>query len=300
VYRTFVLEARYGFNRTRPGTFVLDRLKTLGLSVVLGIPVLAAVLAFFQYAGRAAWLYSWVLLTLVSLAMQYVAPTWLMPLFNRFEPLAEGSLRDRLLTFAQTVSFPLKSVLVMDGSRRTSKSNAFFTGFGNNRRVVLYDTLISKHSEDELEAIVAHEIGHYKRHHIPILTLTGVLHTGILFFLLSRVLLSRPLFAAVGVAEPSVYIGLVLFGLLYVPAELILSPALNALSRRFEFEADAFAAHSTGRPNALASALKALTVDHLGNLTPHPLYVALHYTHPPLRDRLLALQDVHPTDSSAA
>ncbi len=294
VYATFVIEERYGFNRTTWKTWVGDRVKGLALALVVGIPLTAAILAFFNLAGDPAWLYCWMLVAVISLAVQYVAPTWIMPLFNRFEPLEEGSLRTRLPAFAESVDFPLSSVMVMDGSKRSSKANAFFTGFGRNRRVALFDTLIEGHSEDELVAIVAHEIGHYKKRHILMSTVLSLAHTGVLFFLLSLVLDSTQLYEAFSVATPSIHVGMVLFGLLYTPVELVLSVVMGAISRRHEFEADRFAATATGRPDWLATGLKRLTVDHLGNLTPHPFYVWLTYSHPPLLARLQALKSIEP------
>jgi STE24 endopeptidase len=289
-YSTFVIEERFGFNKTTVKTFWADAVKGLLLAVVLGGPLLGAILWFFEAAGSTAWLWCWGVVAAFTIVLQYVAPTWIMPLFNKFEPLEEGDLREAVLDYAGKVSFPLEGLFVIDGSRRSTKANAFFTGFGKQRRVALFDTLIEKHSPDELVAIVAHEIGHYKRGHIKKNTALGILQAGLVFFLLSVFLREEGLFAAFLVEEPSIYAGLVFFGLLYTPIDLVLSAAMQAFSRKHEFEADAFARETTGSGERLASALKGLAADSLQNLTPHPLYVKLHYSHPPLLARIEALR----------
>lgn len=287
---TFVIEERFGFNQTTPRTFWLDRLKGVLLMVVLGGPLLAAVLWFFERAGEAAWLWCWLVMTLFSITLQYLAPTLILPLFNRFKPLEDGELREAVLAYARRVSFPLEGLFVIDGSRRSTKANAFFTGFGRRKRVALYDTLIEKQTVGELVSIVAHEIGHYKRHHILLVTALGVLQAGAMLFVLSLFLKERGLFEAFGVSQPSVHAGLVFFGLVYAPVELVLSLLTQALSRRNEYEADRFARETTGSAAPLISGLKKLSADSLDNLTPHPFYVLLHHSHPPLARRVAALQ----------
>ena len=289
IYSTFVIEERFGFNRTTPATFIGDLFKGLLLAVVLGGPLLAAVLYLFAQAGALAWLWCWAAVSLFTLFVQFIAPTWIMPLFNKFTPLPEGELREAIFAFAAKVNFPLQNLFVMDGSKRSAKSNAFFTGFGRHRRIALFDTLIEKHTVPELVGVLAHEIGHYKKKHILKSMLLGLVHTGVMFYLLSLFLTSRGLFAAFGLAEPSLYAGLVFFGLLFTPLEMALSPFLHYLSRQHEYQADRFAAEETGNPGAMAAALKKLSVSNLANLTPHPFYVALHYSHPPLLARLRAL-----------
>lgn len=289
VYSTFVLEERYGFNRTTPRTFVVDMVKGLVLTALLGAPLLAAVLWLFEAAGSWAWLACWTFTALFLVTVQVLAPTWILPLFNKFEPLQEGELRRALLGYAKGVDFPLDDVYVVDGSRRSSKANAFFTGFGKNKRVALFDTLIEKHSPDELVAVVAHEIGHYKRHHIVKGLVLAIAHLGVLFALLQVFLSHAGLFEAFGTA-PSVYAGLVFFGLLYTPIEMVLSVLLNRFSRHNEFEADAFSATTTRAPETLIGALKRLSLDNLSNLTPHPFFVWLHYSHPPVLERIRALR----------
>ncbi len=289
-YSTFVIEERFGFNKTTPRTFWLDTLKGLGLALALGTPLLAAILWFFERTGAAAWLWCWGITALFTLFVQFVAPTWIFPLFNKFTPLQEGELREAVLAYARQVAFPLEGLFVIDGSRRSTKANAFFSGFGRRKRVALFDTLIARHSTGELVAIVAHEIGHYKRGHILKGMLLAILQAGVIFYLLSLFLARQGLFDAFGVEEPSVYAGLVFFSMLYAPLDLVLSFLMQAFSRRNEFEADAFASQTTGTGEVLIEALKRLSADNLSNLTPHPLYVKLHYSHPPLLERVRALR----------
>lgn len=285
IYGTFVIEGRYGFNRTTPRTFIMDRLKGLILALVLGAPLLAGVLALFEYAGGYAWLFCWAAVTLYSLIIEFIAPTWIMPLFNKFTPMPPGELRDAILSYARSVDFPVQNIFIMDGSRRSSKSNAFFTGLGRNKRVALFDTLIKQHTADELVAVLAHEIGHYKKKHILQGAIISILHTGLLLFLLSLFINSPGLYQAFYMQQPSVYAGLLFFGMLYAPIELVLGILLNMLSRRNEAEADRFAATTIGEPASLITALKKLSGNNLSNLTPHPFYVFLNYTHPPLLQR---------------
>ena len=290
LYSTFVLEARFGFNNTDAKTFWSDQFKGLVLGGVLGAGLMAAILFFFEKTGDQAWLWCWATTTVVSLVAMFVAPTWIMPLFNKFTALDEGSLRDRILGYAKSVSFPLEGLFVIDGSKRSTKANAFFTAIDKNKRIALYDTLIDNQSEDELVAVVAHEIGHYKRKHVLQSLAIAILHFGVLFFLLSIFLKEEQLFAAFGVQQISVHAGLVFFGLLYTPIEMVLSVVMSAFSRKNEFEADAFAASTTGTPENLVTALKKLSTDNLSNLTPHPFYVWMHYSHPPVLARIEALR----------
>jgi STE24 endopeptidase len=289
-YSTFVIEERFGFNKTTRATFWADTAKGLGLALALGAPLLAAILWFFESAGSGAWLLCWGATALFSLFVQFIAPTWIFPLFNEFEPLEEGELRAAVLAYARKVAFPLEGLFVIDGSRRSTKANAFFTGFGKRKRVALFDTLIAKHPPEELVAVVAHEIGHYKKGHVLKGLALSILQAGVVFYLLSLFLERDGLFAAFGVEERSVHAGLVFFALLYAPLELVLSLAMQAFSRRNEYEADAWARETTGGAERLVSALKRLSADGLANLTPHPLYVALHHTHPPLVERVRALR----------
>lgn len=289
-YATFVIEARFGFNQTSWRTYLLDRIKGLGLALLLGGPLLAAVLLFFQYAGSDAWWYCWLLTVGFMLLMHYIAPTWIMPLFNRFAPLPEGELRAAITAYARRIDFGLDNIFVMDGSKRSTKANAFFTGFGRHRRIVLFDTLIDKHTVDELVAVLAHEMGHFKQKHILKMLLIGIAQAGLMFYLLSWFISYPPLFAAFGIETPSVHGGLVFFGLLYAPLDLLLGMAVQHISRRHEFAADRFAVTTAPQGFALATALKRLSVDNLSNLDPHPFHVFLHYSHPPVMQRVAAIE----------
>ncbi len=290
IYGTFAIEERFGFNRTTPPTFLLDQVKGLGIALVIGGILLTGILALFRYAGVYAWLYCWVSVIIFSLILQYVAPTWIMPLFNKFTPMVPGELKEAILSYTHSVDFPIKNVLVMDGSKRSSKSNAFFTGFGGNKRIAIFDTLIAQHSIPEIVAVLAHEVGHYKKKHILKGTIIGIIHTGIIFFLLSLSLNSPGLYTAFYMREESIYAGLIFFGLLYTPIESVLSLVMQMISRSNEYQADRFAARTIAEPNVLIGALKKLSANNLSNLTPHPFYVFLNYSHPPLRQRIEAIQ----------
>ncbi len=292
IYSTFVIEERFGFNRTTPATFVGDLLKGFLLTVILGGGIMACVLAIFEYGGPYAWLYCWGTVTCFSLILQFIAPTWIMPLFNKFKPLEDGELKEKIMSYAQSVKFSLENVFVMDGSKRSSKSNAFFTGFGKHKRIALFDTLIEKHSVSELVGILAHEIGHYKKKHIIQGMCISIIHMGVMFYLISIFLTHQGLFDAFYMDHRSVYAGFIFFGLLFSPIELILSVFINMLSRANEFEADRFAVSTCESGQALVAALKKLSVHNLANLTPHPFYVFLNYSHPPLLERIKAIKNV--------
>jgi STE24 endopeptidase len=289
VYETFGIEQRFGFNKTTPRTFILDLMKGAFLAIVVGGFLLAGVLALFGYLGSLAWLYCWAGVVVFSLIMQYVAPNLIMPLFNKFKPLEKGELKNAIEAYTRSVGFPVKNITVMDGSRRSSKSNAFFTGFGRNKRIALFDTLITQHSVAELVAVLAHEVGHYKKKHVIQSTLISIVHAGLLLFLLSLIIKSMGLFQAFYMDQQSNYTGLLFFGLLYTPVELVFSLLMNVLSRRHEYEADHFAAETIADPQVMVQALKKLSNTNLSNLTPHPFYVFLNYSHPPLLARIRAI-----------
>ncbi|OIQ50982.1 Protease HtpX [Pseudodesulfovibrio hydrargyri] len=289
IYHTFGLEKRFGFNTTTPGTFVLDRIKGLVLAAIIGSVLVAGLLLFLRGTGQYAWLLCWGFAVLLSLGLTYVAPTWILPLFNKFTPLGEGELRDKLERFADKAGFELSGIFVMDGSKRSTKGNAFFTGLGKRRRIALFDTLIEEMDADEIVAVLAHEVGHAKLGHIKKRLAMGILKTGAVFYLMSLFLNSPGLFAAFGMEHMSLYAGLVFFVLLYTPLSLALSLMVNAVSRKHEFEADAFAARTTGRPTDMISALKKLSATNLANPTPHPFTVWLEYSHPPVLARIRAL-----------
>jgi STE24 endopeptidase len=293
MYSTFVLEQRFGFNTTTPATFVLDHLKGLVLAVVLGGPLLAAILWFFEFSGRWAWLYCWAAAVAFILVVQFLAPVVIMPLFNKFVPLAEGELKDGITRYASAQHFALQGIYTMDGSKRSTRANAFFTGFGRFRRIVFFDTLTDKLATSEIVAVLAHEMGHYKLKHIPVMMALSILQMGLLFFILSLFLGNQGLFAAFGMDHVSIYASLVFFGFLYAPISTLLAIGFNAFSRRNEYQADRYAA-TTLEPDdgatSLISGLKKLSVSNLSNLTPHPLHVLLNYSHPPVLARIEALR----------
>jgi len=291
IYSTFVLEEKYDFNKTTPKTFVLDIVKSLALTVIIGAPVFALILWFFDAAGEWAWLWCWLAVMLIQALLMFIAPVVIMPLFNKFEPLEDGELKTAIENYARGQNFKMKGVFKMDGSKRSAKTNAFFTGFGKSRRIVLYDTLIAKHSVDELVAIVAHEMGHYKKKHILSAMFRMFLQTAFAFWLLSLFIGNEQLFLAFKMPlPPTVYGSLIFFGFLYTPIGILISIIENAISRKHEYAADRYAAETTGKADAMISGLKKLSADNLSNLTPHPFMVWLSYSHPPVLDRIRALK----------
>ena len=292
IYKTFVIEEKFGFNKTTPKVFVADIIKSLCLALLIGTPLLGTILWFFEKTGPMAWLWAWGGITAVSLLLQYVAPTWIMPLFNKFVPLEEGELKSAIMQYASKVCFPLTGIFVLDGSKRSSRANAFFTGFGKRKRIALFDTLIESHPLPELVAVLAHEIGHFKKKHIIINMILSLSNLGVLFYLLSLFMNDRLLFDAFYMTDISVYGCLIFFSLLYSPVVWILSIVILALSRKHEFEADFFAVTTYEEGVTLADALKKLSRNNLSNLTPHPLYVFLNYSHPPVMQRILRIREI--------
>ncbi len=292
IYSTFVIEEKYGFNKTTSATFIMDRVKSILLGALIGLPVLAGLLYLLHSFGEWSWLYGWVGVTLISFALQFVAPTWIMPLFNKFTPLEDGELKEEIFKYANKVDYSLKYLFVMDGSKRSAKSNAFFTGFGKNKRIALFDTLIEKHSTGELVAILAHEIGHFKKKHIIKSMVISVLHTGALFYIMSLFLSNQSLFDAFYVDNIGLHTGLIFFSLLFSPIENILSVVMNVFSRKNEYEADRYAAETTGNKDDMINALKKLSEHNLSNLTPHKFFVFMNYSHPPVLDRIRAIKSI--------
>ncbi len=291
VRHTFGIEAKYGFNRTTARTFVLDTLKKWFLAAVIGGIAFAGVIFFFDRALRWAWLWCWAAVTVFQLFIVFLAPVAILPLFNRFVPLEDGGLKKAIEDYCRSQDFDLRGVFKMDGSRRSTRANAFFTGFGKNRRIALFDTLIEKHSPDELVTIVAHEVGHYRRKHVLKMIFFSILTGGLMFYLLSFFINNEGLFRAFRMERLSVYASLFFFGFLYQPLARLVSIAANALSRRHEFEADAFAAATSGKGGDFVTALKKLSADQLLDLFPHPLKVWLDDAHPPVLERIRALQE---------
>lgn len=291
IYDTFVIEEKFGFNKTTPKTFILDKLKGWLLGAVIGGGLLALIIYIYQLTTTSFWIYTWLVITVFSVFMVLFYSNLIVPLFNKQTPLPEGELKSAIENFSGKVGFKLDNIYVIDGSKRSTKANAYFTGLGAKKRIVLYDTLINDLTVNELVAVLAHEIGHYKKKHVVWSLLLGILQTGIMLFIFSLFVGSPELSAALGVETPSFHIGLIAFGILYSPISMITGLGMNVFSRRNEYQADAFAAQYFDK-NELASALKKLSVKNLSNLRPHPAYVFFHYSHPTLLQRLNALKQL--------
>lgn len=289
VYHTFVIEERFGFNRTTPRTFIHDKLKGWLLGAVIGGGLLALIIWIYLKFPEMFWIYAWIVITAFSLFMTLFYSSLIVPLFNKQTPLGEGELRDEITNFVMKAGFRLKNIFVIDGSKRSTKANAYFTGLGPKKRIVLYDTLINDLGKDETVAVLAHETGHYKKKHIIANLVFSILQTGFTLFLLSAFINSPLLSEALGVEQHSFHIGVVAFGILYSPISFILGIFMNLYSRKAEYEADRYA-KDYGYATALIEGLKNLTKKNLSNLTPHPLYVFFHYSHPTLLQRIRALK----------
>lgn len=288
-YRTFVIEERFGFNKTTLKTFILDKIKGWFMMILLGGGILALVIWFYTLTGTRFWLYAWAAIALFTLFMNMFYSKLIVPMFNKQTPLEEGSLRDKISDYAKTVGFKLSKIFVIDGSKRSTKANAYFSGFGSEKRVTLYDTLINDLEEEEIVAVLAHEVGHYKKRHIIFNLITSILLTGLTLYILS-LLISDPILSnALGVAIPSFHIGLIAFGLLYSPISAVTGLIMNVFSRKFEYQADNYAKH-TYKARPLISSLKKLSRNSLSNLTPHAAYVFVHYSHPTLLQRIKNLK----------
>lgn len=288
LYHTFVIEEKFGFNKMTVGTYIKDKLKGYLLGGVLGVILISFLVWFYTTTGEYFWLYAWGLVTFFMVIMTALYGSIIVPLFNKLTPLEEGELRTAIEEYATSVNFKLENVFVIDGSKRSGKSNAYFTGLGSKKKIVLYDTLIEQHTTEELVAVLAHEIGHYKKKHIPVSMAISILQTGLVLFILSLFIGNPVLSQALGGAEPSFHLGLVAFGMLYSPISTITGILMNMLSRKNEYEADNYAA-TTYKGQALKDALKKLSANNLSNLRPHPLYVFINYSHPPLLSRLKAI-----------
>ena len=288
-YSQFRLEERFGFNTSTLGTWWMDKLKGVLLALALGYPLLVLVLKIVEWAGDEWWLWAWLAVLGFELIMVVLAPVLIMPLFNKFTPLAEGSLRDQLLALAERTGFRASSIQVMDGSRRSRHSNAFFTGFGRFRKIVLFDTLIGQLRESELAAVLAHEIGHYKKGHIPKMLVwsAGSLLAG--FSVLAWLARQAWFYRAFGFEPGDPAVAFLLFGLIAGAVTFWFTPVANLVSRRFEYQADHYAANAMGEGASLIGALRKLNEKNLGNLTPHPLYSGFFYSHPTLPERERAL-----------
>ena len=291
IYHTFVLEEKFDFNRTTVKTFILDKLKGYLLGGIIGGLLLSGFVWFYEYAGKEFWLYAWVAISGFSVFMAMFASSLILPLFNKLTPLPAGELRSAIEEYCSKVNFKLDNLFVMDGSKRSAKSNAFFTGIGSKKKIVLFDTLINTQTTGEIVAVLAHEVGHYKKKHVPVTMIFSVLQTGIMLYLLSWVIGNPALSQVMGSDQSNFRLGLLCFGLLYSPVSMLLGVFMSILSRKFEYQADRYAAE-TYSTSSMIDALKKISVHNLGNLTPHPLYVFFHHSHPTLLQRLKGLERV--------
>ncbi|MEM1002588.1 MAG: M48 family metallopeptidase [Bacteroidota bacterium] len=288
-YRTFVIEEKFGFNKTTKKVFWGDKIKGLLMTVVLGGGLLSLIVWFYELTTDLFWVYTWIAITLFTVFMNMFYSRLIVPLFNKQTPLQEGELFDKIASYASSVGFNLNKIFVIDGSKRSTKANAYFSGFGKEKRVTLYDTLINDLDSEEIVAVLAHEVGHYKRKHIIFNLASTVLMTGLTLFILS-IFISKPLLSnAIGVEIASFHVGLVAFGLLYSPISEITGLLMNFISRKFEYQADNYA-KETFKAEPLITSLKKLSKNSLSNLTPHRAYVWVHYSHPTLYDRILNLK----------
>jgi STE24 endopeptidase len=291
IYGTFVIEEKFGFNKTTVKTFTLDKLKGLLLAGVIGGGLLSLIVWIFMASGTWFWVIAWAAISIFVIFMTMFYSNLIVPLFNKQKPLEEGELRDAIETFSVKAGFKLNNIYVIDSSKRSSKGNAYFTGLGAKKRIVLYDTLIADHTTEELVAVLAHEIGHYKKKHTMLGMMMSILQTGMMLFILSLFISGPLLSETLGATTPSFHMGLIAFGLLYAPLSLILGLITNNISRRNEYAADRFAGEKYSAI-ALIDALKKLSVNNLSNLRPHPGYVFFYYSHPPLLKRLTALAKI--------
>lgn len=288
IYSTFVIEEKYGFNKTTPKLFVLDTIKSTLLMVIIGGALLSLIVWLQSVSGKYFWLMAWGTVSAFSIFMAMFYTSFLLPLFNKLTPLEDGELKDSIIDYSKKVDFPVSNIMVMDGSRRSSKANAFFSGLGPKKSIVLFDTLVNEMTKDEIIAVLAHEVGHYKHKHIYKSIVISLCSTGIIFFLFGQIMNSQLLADVLG-TQKSFHIALVVFSMLYSPISLITTPLMNLFSRKNEYEADAYA-RDTYSGEHLSSGLKKMSINHLSNLQPHPWYVFFHYSHPPLLARMEALE----------
>ncbi|MBT4250644.1 M48 family metallopeptidase [bacterium] len=289
LYSTFVIEEKFGFNKTTFGLFISDKIKGYAIFIVIGSIIITPILYLFHEYENFGWLIAWSLLTLFMIAIQPLFIHVISPMFNKFTPLEDGELRTAIEKYTTQVDFPLARIDIMDGSKRSAHSNAYFSGFGKSRRIAIFDTLVEKHTNDEIVSVVAHEVGHYKLKHIIHGTIIGIIETGIMLFVFNFVMNDYALFRVFGVDNLSVHAGLIFFSMLYAPVTMITSVISNAISRKNEFEADNYSLQTTKNKEALTSMLVGLAANNLSHLTPHPFKVFLSYSHPPTIDRIKAI-----------
>ena len=289
-YQTFVIEEKFGFNKSSKKTFWLDKIKGWLMTIIIGGLILSIIIWFYQQTKENFWLYTWLLVAVFSLFMNMFYAKLIVPIFNKQTPLENGELKTAIEKYAEKVGFKLDNIFVIDGSKRSTKANAYFSGFGSQKRITLFDTLINDLETDEIVAVLAHEVGHYKKKHIIFNLVTSILIIGFTLYLLS-LFINYPIFSeALSVTKPSFHIGLIAFGILYSPISEITNLIMNFISRKFEYQADDFA-KKTYAAKPLISSLKKLSKNSLSNLTPHPAYVFMHYSHPTLLERVLNLNN---------
>ncbi len=288
IYSTFVIEEKFGFNKTTVKTFIVDKIKGYLIGTIIGGLLMGTLLYLILEIGGDFWLYFWVIAGVFILFINMFYTSLILPLFNKLTPLEDGDLKTAIENYSQKVDFPLDNIYIIDGSKRSKKANAFFSGLGKKKKIVLYDTLIENHTNEELVAVLAHEVGHFKKKHIVYGFGISILQTGLMLFIMSLMIFNKNLSLALGADQLAVHINLIAFGILYSPISKVLGILGNILSRKNEFEADAYA-KETYESNSLQNALKKLSVDNLSNLYPHPTYVFVHYSHPPLLQRLHVL-----------
>lgn len=284
-YKIFVIEEQFGFNKTTIKTFFIDKIKGIVMMIIVGGGLLALIMWFYEITGKYFWLYAWALISIFTLAMNMFYAKLIVPLFNKQTPLEPGELRDTIQEYSMNVGFQLKDIFVIDGSKRSTKANAYFSGLGSEKRITLYDTLIKDLNKEEIVAVLAHEVGHYKKRHVIINLLLSILLTGITLWFLSLFIANPLLSEALSVEVPSFHIGLIAFGILYSPISEITGLIMNIVSRAFEYQADDYAKNSYDG-EALINSLKKLSKNNLSNLTPHPAMVFIHYSHPTLLQRI--------------
>ncbi|UAB75764.1 M48 family metallopeptidase [Mesoflavibacter sp. SCSIO 43206] len=288
-YKTFVIEEQFGFNKTTKTTFILDKIKGWLMTIIVGGIILGIITWFYHTTKDLFWIYAWILVSVFTIFINLFYSRLIVPIFNKQTPLEDGSLRNSISKYAESVGFNLDKIFIIDGSKRSTKANAYFSGFGNEKRVTLYDTLVNDLDEDEIVAVLAHEVGHYKKKHIIFNLISSILLTGFTLFILS-LLIDNPLLSeALGVKETSFHIGLIAFGILYSPLSEITGLIMNWFSRKFEYQADDYA-KNTYKAEPLITSLKKLSKNSLSNLTPHPAYVFMHYSHPTLLERIKNLK----------
>ena len=290
LYRTFVIEEKFGFNKTTIATYFSDKAKQYLLMIIIGGPVLGAILYFFENTGELGWLYVWLFITFFSIIMQPIFNNFIAPMFNKFTPLEDGPLKEKITEYLNKVNFPVKKLEVVDGSKRSAHSNAYFSGFGKSKRIALFDTLVDQLDDNEILAVIAHEVGHYKLKHIHSGIILSSIQTGIMFFILSFFIMNESLFSVFYMDNLSIYASLLFFSMLYSPISMITGIVFMIISRKNEFSADAYSSKTANLPESLISGLKKMSKENLSNLTPHWLNVFLNYSHPPVIDRINALR----------